>query len=351
MISPMDKLLAKLSEQSATINEQQKVLKSSEETTAYSRTVEYLSTSNNTLPITPVTEVHHSSVSSTAPPSAVGDDSSTAGGEEVLRLKIELEAAKARMARMDQELSQSRITKHTIDQAIGTASEADFGVNPELSDPRLAHIQQAMNPGIRPQISREASWVAQDDSRSDTSDALSAGGFNRARNIWGNGGKPGYSQGPVPVFQTSESSNQWMNRGFGGQPFVEAPMAYSGPPFRGDRMAPDTDLLMAPPAGRRNQVAGRFGRGSFPYASSSSSYDGYTPASTPYGSVGGMGGGVGGQLGMGSGMSMGGGSMYGGYQPQPIGTPLSPHAPEFTSSTGGWKNEVSPLINHSLSLC
>ncbi|CAG8960164.1 hypothetical protein HYFRA_00010643 [Hymenoscyphus fraxineus] len=335
----MDKLLAKLSEQSATINEQQKALKSSEDSTAYSRTVEYLSTSNAPLPITPVTEANQSSTPSTAPPSAIGDDSSAAGGEEVIRLKLELEAAKARMARMDQELSQSRITKHTIDQAIGTASEVDFGVNAELSDPRLAHIQQAMNSGMRPQISREASWVAQDDSRSDTSDALSAGGFNRARNIWGNGGKPGYPQGPVPAFQSSDSSNQWMNRGFGGQPFVDAPMPYSGPPmsaFRADRLAPDTDLLMAPPAGRRNQGPGRFGRGSFPYASSSSSYDGYTPASTPYGSVGGMAGGVG----MSSGMSMGGGSMYGGYQPQPIGTPLSPHAPEFTSSTSGWKSEV-----------
>jgi hypothetical protein len=37
----------------------------------------------------------------------------------------------------------------------------------------------------------------------------------------------------------------------------------------------------------------------------------------------------------------GGMNMYSGYQPQPIGTPLSPHAPEFTSSSVGWKNEVS----------
>jgi hypothetical protein len=48
-----------------------------------------------------------------------------------------------------------------------------------------------------------------------------------------------------------------------------------------------------------------------------------------------------------SGMSSGAssvisGGMYSGYQPQPIGTPLSPHAPEFTSSTG-WKGDVSVL--------
>ncbi|EHK98904.1 putative Meiotic coiled-coil protein 2 [Glarea lozoyensis 74030] len=350
-ISPMEKLLAKLSEQTAAISKQhQEALKSSEESTAYTRTVEYISSASSaapvsTLPITPVTETHNNSAAtSTRAPSNTGDSGSE-GGEEVLRLKLELEAAKVRMARMDEELAQSRITKHTIDQAMGPVSEADFSMSSEMSNPQLSRIQQSINVGPRPQMQRDHSWTAQDDARSDTSDALSAGGLNRSRNIWGNSGKPGYSgfAGAVPAFQQPESLNsgQWLNRGV-GQPFIEGPLPYSGPPvngFGGERLPPDSDFLMAPPIGRRQGGNNRLGRGSFPYASSNSSYDGYTPASTLYGSVGGMAGGVA-PIGMGSGMNMGG-SMYGGYQPQPIGTPLSPMAPEFTSGTGGWKNEVN----------
>ncbi|KAH6669990.1 putative meiotic coiled-coil protein 2 [Halenospora varia] len=338
---PMGKLLAKLSEQSAVINKQHEALKSADDNTTYLRTMEYVSAST-TMPITPITDVHmNSTAPSTRPASIVGDDIQGASTDELLRLKLELEAAKGKIAQMDQEIAQNKITKHIIDQAIGTASEVDFPINPNLGDPRLGNFQQSADIGGRPPLTRDNSWAATDDNRSDTSDALSASGFNRARAIWNQGGKPNYSglQGAIPAFQPSEalSTSQWMNRGF-GQPFVDAPMPHSGPQmntFRGDRMVPDPELLMAPPAGRRNQP-GRFGRGSLPYASSSSSYDGYTPSSTPYGSVGGMAGGVApmsGPMGM-------GGSIYGGYQPQPIGTPLSPHAPEFTSSNAGWKTEA-----------
>jgi hypothetical protein len=352
-ISPMDKLLAKLSEQTAAISKQHEALKSSEDSTAYTRTVEYISSSSSavpisTLPITPVTETHNNSVAPSTRAASIVGDSGSEGGEEVLRLKLELEAAKVRMARMDQELAQSRITKHTIDQAMGPVSEADFSMSSEMSNAHLNRIQQSLNAGPRPQMQRDNSWAAQDDARSDTSDALSAGGLNRSRNIWGNNSKPGYTgfAGAVPAFQQPESLNsgQWLSRSV-GPAFVEGPQ-YSGPPmngFGGDRLPPDSDFLVAPPAGRRQGGSNRFGRASFPYASSNSSYDAYTPASTPYGSVGGMAGGVapiGGPIGIGAGMNMGG-SMYGGYQPQPIGTPLSPIAPEFTSNTGGWKNEVS----------
>ena len=355
-ISPMDKLLAKLTEQTAAISKQHQDLKSSEDSTAYTRTVEYISSSSSTappstLPITPLTETNNNSAGPSTSAASVAGDSGSESGEEVLRLKLELEAARARMARMDQELAQSRIANHTIDQAIGPVSEADFSVSSDISNPQLNRIQQSLGVGPRPQIQRDHSWTAQDDARSDTSDALSAGGLNRSRNIWGNSSKPTYNgfPGVVPAFQPPEplNSGQWLNRSV-NQPYVEAPLPYSGPPmnpFAGDRMPPDSDFLMAPPIGRRHGGNNRLGRGSFPYASSSSSYDGYTPASTPYGSVGGMAGGaapMGGPMGVGAGMSLGG-SMYGSYQPQPIGTPLSPMAPEFTS--GGWKNEVRSFSN------
>lgn len=337
--NPMDKLLAKLSEQSAALNKQHEALKNSDDNIAYTRTAEYVSASSS-LPITPATETNNNSTApSTGPASITGDETTNTGDDEVLRLKLELEAAKHKLARMDQELAQSRITKHTLDQAMG---EPEYPMNPDINV--LNNLSQST---VRPQVQRDNSWAAQEDNRSDTSDAMSASEFNRARAIWGNGGRPPFnSQSPLPPFQAPPdalASNQWMNRGF-GQPYDAPPAPFAGPPmngFRGDRMMPDPDLLMGPPAGRRNQVGGRFtraGGGSFPYASSSSSYDGYTPVPAPYGSVGGMGGGVapmGGPMGINAGMN-GGGSMYGGYQPQPIGTPLSPHAPEFTSTTSGY---------------
>ena len=357
----MDKLLAKLSEQSTAISKQTEALKSSEESIAYARTAEYVS-ANSSIPMTPATETFNQSTApSTSPPSLAGDDVPSA--EEVLRLKLELEAAKGKIARMNQELTQTRITKHTIDQAIGSASEADFPMDnhqAELSDPRFG---QTLNPASRPQIPRDNSWAAQDDTHSDTSDALSAGGFNRARDIWDNGGgKPQYSSVPQQGFQQPSgelAAAQWMSRGF-GQPFIDAPGQYPTPPiqaFREQRMMPEPEIMMAPPAARRTNVGPRFNHrnvGSFAYAGSNSSYDGYTPSSTPFGSVGGMGSGN--SMGMGVGMNMNGGmsggmssnmgvsgGMFGGYQPQPIGTPLSPHAPEFTSSGAGWKNDVSIL--------
>lgn len=348
--NPMDKLLAKLSEQQAMINKQHDALKSSDESTSYTRTVEYVTTTaNSSIPITPATETYpNSTAPTTGPPSDAEEEVSTPGAEEVLRLKAELEAAKGKIARMDQELAQTRNIKHTIDQAIGAASEADF----PLHHPGEERVNTAP-PAMRPQFQRDNSWATQDDAHSDTSDALSAGGFNRARAIWTNG-KPAFGgfQGGIPTFQPPEASpNQYMNRGFGQPPFVDPQISYAGPPvntFRPDRLVPDPDLLMVTSAARRNPIGGRINNrssnASFPYASSNSSFDGYTPQSTPYGSVGGLAGSVGpmgGSIGMGMSMNPGV-NIYGGFQPQqPIGTPLSPHAPEFTSSGNNWKNDVS----------
>lgn len=337
----MDKLLAKLSEQQDALSKQRELLKSTEEHTAYTRTAEYVANTANSAVTTPALDSFNVSTAPTAgTPSPAGDVSTQMSAEEVLRLKLELEAAKGKIARMDQELAQSRITKHTLDQVIGTPSELDYpaGQQTEDSDLRLSNFQQGLKPNIRSQNNRELSWATADDSRSDTSDALSAGGFNRTRAIWGNVPKP--FPGPQATsanFQPSEAlaTSQWMSRSF-GQPFVDNTMQYAGPQmgaFRGDRMMSDSDPLMAPPANRRNNIGGRFNNravGSFSYAGSTGSYDGYT-ASAPYSA----GNGAGASLGLG--MSTG---MYSGYQPQPIGTPLSPHAPEFTSTTG-WKGDVS----------
>ncbi|KAE8449767.1 hypothetical protein EG329_007542 [Mollisiaceae sp. DMI_Dod_QoI] len=356
-VNPMDKLLAKLSEQQALLATQREALKSSEDNIALARTLEYVNNASSSVPITPANDSHNVSNAPTAPttspPSIGGEDVATPSAEEVARLKVELELAKGKIARMDEELAQTRITKHTIDQAIGGASEADFPLNSQPDD-RLNHLP----PVVRPQLQRDNSWAAQEDARSDTSDALSATGFNRARAIWNAGGKPTFPamQGAMPGLEQPSvalASNQWMGRGF-GQPFVDASMPYPvAPPmntFRNDRMMPESDLLM-PQLPRRNQPGGRFNNrstaSSYPYAGSNSSFDGFTPSATPYGSVASLGQGapgMGGIPGMGSSMNMSMNAsmgMYGGYQPQPIGTPLSPHAPEFTSSGSTWKGDTA----------
>jgi hypothetical protein len=335
----IDKLLAKLSEQSTAMNRQSEALKNSEESIAFARTMEFVSASSS-LPITPATETKNNSTApSTSPHSVAGEDSTGIESDEVLRLRRELEATKNKAARLEDALAQRNMTLPG-GQAMGS-SEADYPMNPEAVGLN-PHMPQPINT-LRPQIHRDNSWAAQDDSRSDTSDALSANDFNR-RSIWGGGRPvfPGQASGPVPSFQPNEgmAPNPWVNRGF-GQPFAEPQMPFPGPSMnhmnslRGERMTPEPDFLMAPPAGRRPGPRG-INRGSFPYASSSSSYDGYTPVSSSFNSVGGMNGGVapmGGPMGMNQSMN-GNGNMYGGYQPQPIGTPLSPHAPEFTSNSG-----------------
>ncbi|KAM0158417.1 hypothetical protein ACHAQE_004198 [Botrytis cinerea] len=338
--NPVDKLLAKLSEQQAVLNRQHEALRNSDDYGSNnSRTLDYCSAPTS-VPITPATENFDSGTATTAPttrPQSRGDGDSQPSAEEVLRLKIELEAAKGRIARMDQELAQNRITKHTIDQAIGSVSEVDFPLG-NVSDPSAGIPPNH----FRPHVTRESSWTNQEDAHSDHSDALSASGYNRTRAIWGNN-KPNFqSASPMPSFQPSDphTTGQWMGRGGCNQPFVEPNLAFGGPPpnsFRGERY--EHDMAM-PGGGLRRTNGNRFSNnrnlGSIPYSSSSSSFEGFTPASSSYGSMGGIPTPLGNQMNMS--MNMGSG-MYPGYQPQPIGTPLSPHAPEFTSASGTWKTE------------
>lgn len=352
----MDKLLAKLSEQQDALAKQRELFKSSDNNSAYNCTVEYVSCANNSALVAPVTDNPNSNSGlTTSAANPTEDDSAQLSTDEVLRLKLELEAARGRIARMDQELAQTRITKHTIDQVIGTPSELDFPMvqQTELNGHRLNTLQHGLQSNIYSQTHPDISWAGQDDSRSDTSDALSASGFNRARAIWGGGPKPAFPGGPAlsANFQPSAAlvTSQWTSSGF-AQPFVDAPTPYPGPSmntFRGDHMMPDPDLLMAQPTKRRNNNGGRLNNravGSFSYAGSSGSYDGYPSFSAAYGGANGMGGAINASMGLGVSGGIAGmpgmSTLYSSYQPQPIGTPLSPHAPEFTSSTG-WKIDVS----------
>jgi hypothetical protein len=361
-LNPMDRLLARLSEQQAAINKQHEVLQVADEIHRAQPppTTGYVSTSaTSSLTITPpaTTSAEGTGSGSSTTTVDTGDDKETPqpSMDEILRLKIELEKAKGKIARMDQELTQTRITKHTLEQAMGSASEADFPMNQaaDVSDHRLGNFQCAMNAPGRSPFLAERTWAGQDDNHSDNSDApsiLSTNGFNRGGAIWANSGRAQYTnyQAGAPDFQAANGfpGNPWMGRGFSA-PFPDGAVSYnqSMPGFRSDRLAPDNDGSMGPTSDRRNNNRGRGSNrnpGVFPYAASNSSYDGITPT-TSYGSVAGMGGSAASTMGGNIGSGLGGGGSIS-YQPQPIGTPLSPFAPEFTSVGGQWKNDVSSRI-------
>lgn len=102
---------------------------------------------------------------------------------ELARLQQQLLAANSKIALQEQELAQTRVIKHTMDQALGPPSEADFGGR-EISEQTISHLQSAFN-ASNPAVGQfPDAWNSQEDSQSDISDALSAGGYNRARGSW-----------------------------------------------------------------------------------------------------------------------------------------------------------------------
>lgn len=102
---------------------------------------------------------------------------------ELVRLKQELMAANSKIALQEQELAQTRVIKHTLDQALGPPSEADFGGR-EITEQTISHLQNAFNASNPAFGQYQEAWGSQEDSHSDISDALSAGAYNRARGLW-----------------------------------------------------------------------------------------------------------------------------------------------------------------------
>ncbi|PHH65188.1 hypothetical protein CDD81_3319 [Ophiocordyceps australis] len=306
----MDSMLARLTEQQLVMHHQNEALKASEEeNNMYSRSGDHGSSSNS-LPITPATDAFSNTAPTTRPASASLDDSRSEA-EEVLRLKLQLAHAQNKISKLDQELK-SRSTK---------------------SQPDVAALGM---PRVLPAVSREATWVAADDAQSDTSEALSATTFNRPRGIWGNA-KSSFTNG-VQAPMNEPSSAPWI----GGRSFGPGYVDPSGPypvmdAYRGERLAPDADLLVRPPGGRRGNrfdhrlsAPHHFGNGFGGIGGAPVNH--YDSMTGPIPS---------GAMNVPPGLAPMGMSMYPQYQQQPIGTPLSPHASEFTSKAA-WKAEAMP---------
>ncbi|KAL2264273.1 hypothetical protein VTK26DRAFT_8476 [Humicola hyalothermophila] len=325
---PMDKLYAKLSEQHSIMEQQKKGQKSSEDGTLFT-------SSNTSLPITPAVEVSSTPTVAGARSASATPDENKVTKEEILRLKLELAQAQNKISRLDQELAQTRLVSLESGRttpAIVTDSEYLPAVAPIASPSAASRISSVAPLGIPAKMPfiRENHWMPQDDTRSDTSDSLSAGGFNRARGIWNNS-KPAFSN-PYPQGQAMGDGPQavpWpnsrtMNTGF--EPTFAPPGMDM---YRQDRMVPDHEMIR--PAGRRgNRYDNRFG----PSNNFGGGFNGYNMAAGHYESVPGYS--TGPQGGIAGGMGMG---LYPPCQGQPVGTTLSPHATEFTSTGAPWKTE------------
>ncbi|KAI0181881.1 ARM repeat-containing protein [Hypoxylon sp. FL1284] len=333
--NPVDSLLEKLSTEQTLIRKEGNASENSDDNTI-DRSVPEHAMSSNSVPITPATENFGgtNTAPATRPASAViNDGDSTSSNEEVLRLKLELAQAQSKITRLDQELAQSR------QPAPGMALEPNMSLSPVDTDFTPAGFRAASNtsrvslgPAPPSAVNQQVmakdgghSWSTFDDARSDTSDTLSATGFNRSRNIWG-GNKN--TQGPfMQGGLGSESQNAHWGLRAASQGYMDQNMPYeqSGPSnYRGDRLTPDYDMTIRPSGSRRNnRYDNRLGMSGF---GGGFNYGG----GSQYGSDNGAGGPAPGSTGPG---------VYSSYQPSPVGTALSPLASEFTSTgTGPWKS-------------
>ncbi|MCJ1285380.1 hypothetical protein MMC26_004720 [Xylographa opegraphella] len=347
--SSMDQLLAKLSEQQVLLEHQKNSLNSSEINTAF---LDVDGSMSSSVPLTPATDSF-----SVTPGTEDSDGEKTIQLDpaEMLRLKKELDAAKNKIARQEQELSQTRIIKHTFEQArdpmLGPAT-----IN--KSDPvvrTIGNIQEPFSATNRPFGQRPDIIGNYDDTRSDISDALSAGACNRTQNIWSGNATQGYNHGlPSPGNQQFQGqANIW---GQGGRQWGNRPMApalpplmvphqpqqqmnrnYSGPasPMSGvTHYGSDFGQFHAAQGLRRSNTQSSRSGSAFVH-NRNMGWDAY--ANSNDGSL----------------MSMGPPSSFQqmgmfqapmSYQPRPIGTPLSPTAAEFTTnsiSTNPW-NSTAP---------
>ena len=276
---------------------------------------------------------------------------------ELLRLRQELLAANSKIALQEQELAQTRVIKHTLDQALGPSSEADFGSR-EITEQTISHLQNAFNASSSAFSHFQDAWSAQDDSQSDVSDPLSTGAYNRSRALWAQNEAATDREYGDSLSGTSSSTSQEPNRFWGVSnvypPFPGPPSLQSQRPHSGSSASPcgfysrpiGEQMLCpsGPITGARRCITQNSRGGSlFPIQStpwgefasgSSSEHTVKSPASPKRPPSAFQ------QIGLYSVPS---------YPPRPIGSPLSPTATEFTGTNTNettWTNSVSNNHGH-----
>ena len=315
----MDSLLAKLSEQQGLLAKQKTALSGTPEVT---KQMKHCS-SNSSILLTPASETFSS---------PVGDRQETLRIEmaEMSRLKKELDDAKQQIARQKHELDQSRVVKHTFDLAMDTHSDAGLSPPPFASSGAFTTSRRPPNPIQGP-------WRAEDP-RHDSADVIIP--INNASNAWSGASRPNF---PPGLQSTStwgqQNSRTWGQRGIDNT--LPALVMSEQPPMQQRNYS----VPLSPAGGRRglndfdqynpSRSFGQTNRNTSVFQQSS----GWNGLSAPQGPL--------------DGMNLGGmnpGSAYqtlgfsAAYQPQPIGTPLSPTATEFRAnqaSSNPWNSAAS----------
>ena len=329
----MDSLLAKLSEQQALLAKQKTTLSTKGDDESHAKEG---SNASSAL-LTPASESF--SYTNAANTANEEDDKQRIEASELARLKKELDDAKDQIARQKQELDQTRVIKHTFDEAIGPPSEVALSPRTHITDP--THTFTTSN---RPLDTAQGHWRTED-TRSDGSDVVIP--FNPGPNAWSSSSRPSFSATLQESGWGQLGSRSWGQRVMGNA--LPPPVLLSQQPPMQQR---NYSVPVSPASSRGGRGMNDFGhfnqaRGygqmnprdnnNAPQYQRSNGWDVYT-------------GGPGPMDGMNLG-SMSPGSSYqslgmypSAYQPRPIGTPLSPTAAEFRAgqaSANPWNSAVS----------
>ena len=317
----MDALLAKLSEQQTLIARQKTALSTgSDEENVQPRE----GSSNGSTLLTPASESFSNGQNTTERETTMRAETA-----EVARLKRELDAAKDHIARQNQELHQSRVMKQTLGQTMSPTSDAALS-------PTMDHLNVPYST-----IPRQA-WGNNDDVRSEISDP------NAPPNVWRASSRPNFS----PVMQPDTTWSIGASR-----PFNQRGGGNLGPIMLSPQQQPlqqrNYSVPVSPPGSAHGRGINDFssfntGRGyghfnaqnnrnNAAFGQRGTGFDMYTGPSTSSSDHVNLGG-------MNPGSAYQNLGMYQGYQPQPIGTPLSPTANEFRTSqapSNPWNAVVS----------
>lgn len=128
--------------------------------------------------------------------------------QEFNRLQSELKAAQNKINAMNDELIQTRITKHTIDQALSQSGD-DAGGLEEVSEHTLATLRNKFAQLPRPGTHRADTWPApgydqSNGSSIDYRDGVSNGPFAATSAIWGSGEKGLAQNAGMPMVNNPE---------------------------------------------------------------------------------------------------------------------------------------------------
>ena len=329
----MDSLLAKLSEQQALLAKQKLTLPIKGDNEGHPKEG---STASSAL-LTPASESF--SYADTATTAKDEEDKLRIEASEMARLKKELDDAKDQIARQKQELDQTRVIKHTFDQAMGPPSDVALSPRTDVTDSTNTFMTSG-----RPLSTIQGHW-RNEDGRSDVSDVV--GPFNAVPIAWSGPSRPSFNAALQPDSGWGQPGpRSWGQRGLNnalsppGLVSQQPPMQqrnYSVPisPVSGGGSRSMNDFGQFNQARGYGQMNNRDNRNASSYQRGNG-WDAYTGGPSPM-----------------DGMNLGGMSpdstyqslgMYPStYQPRPIGTPLSPTAAEFRAgqaSANPWNSAV-----------